>query len=469
MTSVRTESAEIGSWVNHPQYGRGQLVALYRNGDEWMVRFESGLRFRRPRLEFAGQSMAASPLPDVLIAPGTAPMSRSQFEARNLIEALRVGVAPAAHVAELTIGLEAERANLIAGLSEAHQHGGAARAVLGDYGFGKSHIVEWIGQEALARNFLVASTSLDLQELPPHRAFDIYASLMQRLRYPDTDECGAGPLLRSITPRQREQLAELTPVENDPLQVALQALDGLSSSRQRLAWEQWVMGGRRIRLLNAATPRKIRFPSIYRVGHNARQIAYLLGGMSALARLAGYSGLCLLIDEAESYSLLYPYQRPKAGLFFSAVIYSALQERQSRIALDSFPQHRFRDYPLAYDARQSLFFLFTVTRSDDQMAVDQWLDDEQVLVLDPHHSPQEVGQFLEPLVRYHGLAYGYEPDERHRQLRRGAAEHLALGIRNKGLHIRGLVRLAVELLDLLYIHPDYQIVDLLDELREQMQ
>jgi hypothetical protein len=64
------------------------------------------------------------------------------------------------------------------------------------------------------------------------------------------------------------------------------------------------------------------------VGHNGRQIAYLLSGISVLARLAGYSGLGVLIDEAESYSLLAAYQRPKADEFFSALIYAALQERQ---------------------------------------------------------------------------------------------------------------------------------------------
>jgi hypothetical protein len=228
------------------------------------------------------------------------------------------------------------------------------------------------------------------------------------------------------------------------------------------------MGGRRVKLMNRATPRKIRFPSIYRVSHNARQIAYLLSGVSVMARLTGYSGLCVLIDEAEAYSLLYPYQRPKAGVFFSAVIYAALQDRQSRISAEDFPQHRFRDYPLAYNDRQALFFLFTVTRSDDQMPLHDWLDEEQILILDPHHSAQEIGQFLEQVMGYHAQAYGYEAGERQGQLRRGAAEHLALGMRNDRLNVRGMVRLAVELYDMLYLHPDYPIVDLLDELRSQV-
>ncbi len=460
----------IGEVVEHPQYGRGKIVALYRNGTEWMVRFEGGLRFRRPRLEFEGQQpmtitpVAPMPLPDV------APMSQTQFAARQLVESLRVGVAPAQHIQELTIGLADERTSLREGLNQAHQSGGAVRAIIGDYGFGKSHIVELAAQEGLKREFLVATVSLDLLELPPHRAFDIYNGLMHNLRYPDSDERGISPLLTkaAATPRIVELLSELTTVEWDPLAAALAALSSTTATRQRRAWEEWLMGGRRVKLMNRAAPRGIKFPSIYRIGSNARQIAYLLSGISVLARLAGYSGLCVLIDEAESYSLLQSKQRPKASLFFSGVIYAALQDRQAQIDAASLPQHHFRDYPTAYTERQSLFFLFTVTRSDNRMPLEDWLDPSQILELDPHHTPQEIGQFLEQVMGYHAQAYSYEPGERQRQIRRGAAEHLALGMRNDRLSIRGVVRLAVELFDLLYLYPDYDAALLLDELRQQV-
>jgi len=460
----------IGELVEHPQYGRGKIVALYRNGTEWMVRFESGLRFRRPRTEFEGQqTMTAAPIASFPL-PEIAPMSQPQFAARQLIEALRVGVAPAQHIQELTIGLADERASLRAGLNQAHDAGGAVRAVIGDYGFGKSHIVELTAQEALKREFLVATTSLDLLELPPHRAFDIYRGLMHNLRYPDDDERGLGPLLTKTAshPRIAEQLSELTTFEWDPLAVTLAALNNTSATRQRRAWEEWLMGGRRVKLMNRATPRGIKFPSIYRIGHNARQIAYLLSGLSVLARLVGYSGLCVLIDEAESYSLLQSKQRPKATLFFRGVIYAALQDRQQQIDEASLPQHRLRTYPNTYTDRQSLFFLFTITRSDNRMPLEDWLTGDQILDLDPHHTPQEIGQFLEHAMGYHTQAYGYEAGERQRQIRRGAAEHLALGMRNDKLSIRGLVRLAVELFDLLYLYPDYDAATLLDELRQQV-
>ena len=467
----------IGEIVEHPQYGRGQIVALFRNGAEWMVRFESGLRFRRPRHEFNGQQTASQPvmlqsrlssLPASTPFPAMAPMPRAQFEARQLVEALRVGIAPAQHIRELTIGLAAERADLAAALNCAHQAGGAVRAVVGDYGYGKTHLVELAAQEALQRGFLAATVSLDLTELPPHRSMDVYGGLMAQIRYPGRDERGLALLLEMANqhPHALQQVRELAPVRDDPLAVALYAYANTPSSRQRKGWTQWLMGGRRDKAMNKSAPRGVKFPSIYRQGANARQLAYLLGGVSVLARLVGYSGLCLLIDEAECYSLLRPLQRARADQFFQAVIYGALRDGQSRIHPDQLPQHHRRDYPPAYGERQSLFFLFTVTRSDNRMPLEQWLDAAQVIELDPHHTAQEIGHFLQQITAYHGQAYGYEPGDRQGQIRRGAAEHLALGMRNNRLSIRGVVRLAVELFDLLYLHPDYPAAALLDELRE---
>ncbi|HSN77075.1 MAG TPA: BREX system ATP-binding domain-containing protein, partial [Anaerolineae bacterium] len=125
-------SRGIGASVEHPQYGKGTITAIYRNGSEWLVRFESGLRFRRPRQEFVGEQAVmlapAAPLPVL----DSQPMPPSQYGARQLLEALRVGVAPVQHIKALTIGLEGERASLVAGLSAAHQAGGAVRAVIGE-------------------------------------------------------------------------------------------------------------------------------------------------------------------------------------------------------------------------------------------------------------------------------------------------------------------------------------------------
>ncbi len=461
----------IGQQVEHPQFGAGQITAVYRNGSEWMVRFANGLRFRRPKHEFVFDEVSIAESTAVYAAPFQAdPMSKDQFESRNLIESLRLGIAPARHIPELTINLQAERESLITGLNQAHKKGGAVRAVIGEYGHGKSHLVELTTQEALNRNFLVGTVSLDLLELPPHRGFAIYREAMRNLRYPDTDETGLEPLLRktAVSPHIISQLQELSPAEHDPLVIGLQAIASTASPRQRRAWSNWLAGGRRTKTMNKAKPRGVKFPTIYKTGHNARQIAFLLTAVSALARLNNYSGLCLLIDEAESYSLLYPYQRPKADIFFQAVMYAALRGQQDRLDDAYFPQHRWCDSPIAYDQGQALFFLFTVTRSDTRLPLHEWLPEKKILALDPEADPQEMGHFLHRVMIYHARAYVYEVGERQKQIRRGAAELLAAGVRNGRLSMRAVVRLAVELFDLLYLHPDYDIATLLDELRQQV-
>jgi hypothetical protein len=102
------------------------------------------------------------------------------------------------------------------------------------------------------------------------------------------------------------------------------------------------------------------------------------------------------------------------------------------------------------------------------MPLHDWLDDDQIIELDPHYSPREIGQFMEVVMAYHARAYGYEPGERQQQIRRSAAEVLALGIRQRRLSIRHLVRLTIEMFDLLYFYPDYAPALMLDELRKQL-
>lgn len=71
-----------------------------------------------------------------------------------------------------------------------------------------------------------------------------------------------------------------------------------------------------------------------------------------------------------------------------------------------------------------------------------------MLALDPHHTPQEIGQFLEQVMGYHALAYGYEVGNANVRCAGGvAARFLAQGMRNDLVNIRGVVRLAVELYD----------------------
>ena len=96
-----------------------------------------------------------------------------------------------------------------------------------------------------------------------------------------------------------------------------------------------------------------QIPHHLKIGQNARQIAYLLTGMTpshAWVTTARF----VLVDEAESYSLLAAHQRPKAS--FPGGDLCRLRDQQTILTADQFPQHRYRQYPIALRPGQSLFF-----------------------------------------------------------------------------------------------------------------
>src|SRR4051794_13562676 len=186
--------------VIHPQLGPGKLLKTYMGGFEFEVLFESGRRFRLPAREFEADSVTAWQSRATPAGNGVSPrepvLELDQFRARQTLEALRLGIVPVQDVETLTIGLEAERVSLDRALARSKERGGDVQAVIGDYGFGKSHFVELAARRGLRENFLIASASLDLVETPPGKAHEIYRALTRSIRYPDSDERGLGPLIK---------------------------------------------------------------------------------------------------------------------------------------------------------------------------------------------------------------------------------------------------------------------------------
>jgi hypothetical protein len=72
----------------------------------------------------------------------------------------------------------------------------------------------------------VSVASLDLVEVPPSKANEIYRALVRSIRYPDSDERGLGPLLRQALdhPAVLNQFVARSPRQEDcPIARALLA------------------------------------------------------------------------------------------------------------------------------------------------------------------------------------------------------------------------------------------------------
>jgi hypothetical protein len=467
MNETDTEAARR---VVHPQLGPGELRKTFMGGFEWEVAFDSGRRFRLPAREFAAESLSAWATPALPAAPPRAAVLESeQFRARRTLEALRLGIVPVEDVETLTIGLEAERVSLDRALARSRERGGDAMAVIGDYGFGKSHFVELAARRALRENCLVASASLDLVEVPPAKANEISSALLRSLRYPDHDERGLAPLLKRAmaTPGLAEQFAARSPRQgDDPLAAALLAL---ADCHSQLAVEHtvlWLSGLLRTPSADMKQCLK-RPPRLYLAGEVARQYSYLLSSISVLATMLGYAGLALLIDESEHYSLLRANQRGRADAFFKALIYAALGQAASRVDPKTIPYHNNAEYELSFASSANLFFLFALTESENRMPVDSWLAPSQILRLDDRFIERDVVEFFKTLLRYHSIAYAYPyppPRERYDELVRSVPGLLARALGQHRINLREVIRLAVTSCDLLFLHPDYAPSTLVAEL-----
>ncbi len=381
-----------------------------------------------------------------------------QFRARQTLEALRLGIVPVQDVETLTIGLEAERVSLDRALARSKERGGDVQAVIGDYGFGKSHFVELAARRGLRENFLIANASLDLVETPPSKADAIYRVLTRSIRYPDTDERGLAPLIKKALeqPAVISRLAELAPRDDCPLTIALQALADCPSQLAYDDMVQWIAG----QILPTAEMKTClkKPPRLYRSGEVARQYSYLLTAISTLATLLGYSGMAILIDESEHYSLLRASQRDRTDAFFKALIYGAMGPSNSRVDPLSIPSHARTDYEITFSSSPHLFFLFALTESENRMPVDTWLAPSQILRLDDRFIERDIQAFGITLLRYHSIAYGYEyppPRERYEEVVKAAPGLLSRALNQHRINLRELIRLSVVIFDLLYLHSDY--------------
>jgi hypothetical protein len=455
--------------VYHPQFGKGEVLSIHMGGLQWEVHFESGRRFRLPAREFNPEArQELTPKPSRL-KTHTRTLGTEQFRARQTLEALRLGIVPVDDAETFTIGLEAEKVMLDRALSRSREQGGDVLAVIGDYGYGKSHFIEIATQRALRENFLVARASLDLQEVPPSKAHKIYEALVTSITYPDNNKRGIAPLLEKAlsSPGALNAFIAQCPIEpkSCPLIGALWALQDCPSQTASDEIVAWLSGQSK-----AQTEMKTCFkkpPRLYIAGENTRQYTYLLTALSVLAQALGYSGLAVFIDESEHYSLLTTAQRQRADSFFKASIVSALGLANGRIDGREIPEHPRVTYPITYASDTHLFFLFALTESNDRMPIGTWLTPVQLVRLDSRFIEKDILEFVKTLLRYHALAYHYSPSrERYELVISQIPNFLSRALSQHRINLRELIRVAVTIFDMLYWYPDYDIEQLQNELKK---
>ena len=105
----------------------------------------------------------------------------AQDDAWQTLEALRLGVVPARGIRDYTVAREQELGNLAALLEQ----GSGCRVLWGDYGAGKTHLLEAAEQLALEQGFATARLTLDPREHALHHPLRLYRRIADSVRTSD--------------------------------------------------------------------------------------------------------------------------------------------------------------------------------------------------------------------------------------------------------------------------------------------
>ena len=435
-------------------------------------------------------------------------MTSKPLHSALTIEAMRLGVVPATDLESLTVGRDVEL-DIIRQDLNICKSVGARRAFLGDYGLGKSHLLELIEQIALKQNFLVSKVTLDHADLSPSQPKRIYHAILRNLIYPDLpgqidgiqpllDKAAANeevlkkflvvadkkqPPMRSV----REQLEHGLHLYLSSAIAYTRALNDEKSLKipERLGdVHQWAASAKHLLIdwieghptqsnqdindeLNQI---RGRFPKIYSLLDYrpwAKIYGYILNGISQLAKDVGYAGLVIVVDEAEFYSLLSSQNRMYAKSLFQAWSHAvgAVNEEVMPYTKDELLTGGYgiqRELPARYSDTPGLYLVFAMTPNSDGIRVlQEALPPQFICYLNQLTAPDYL-QMTEHVVHLYRVAY---PDT---EIPEGIEAPLsdvvnALTQQGQLANPRQTMKFLTEFLDLVRYQPN-EIVDVISNL-----
>lgn len=510
MPDVAISPLTIGARVKHPYLGPGSVLEVQRGGRvvrvcfdnkpavAWlvvaselekasepvgmqavMVALAQGRYAPQPRLK--RKVVAATLLPEDLETPIHIPHDLSEAQALHAVEALRLGVVPRHLIETYTVGRSIEMEKVRDDLEET-KTGGAFRVVMGDYGTGKTHHLEWVEELALSRNFLTARVTLDAREVPPSMPKRLYRAIVRSLRYPHRpgdEQGGLAPLFDKILadpaltedllaadgPSYHKYLSPALSYYRDLCNAAFaNELDGLSNGADRGLVEtllDWIEGHPTVS--NVVLDQRLKregkkYHRLYALMDYcpwSHIYAYMLGGVSVWAKRAGYEGLVILLDEAEFYSLLHGGHAYYAAVLFSYYAAASLGTARVKINVDDLPRGGHpvhRAIPATYAESQHLYVTFAITPESSGVSVLKGLVSESALL---ELSQLTSADYRELCGRVWGLYHRAYPEwtpGETRLARLGDALYRAVEWGRLG-NVRQALKLLAEIADFMRHHP----------------
>ncbi|MEO0085387.1 MAG: BREX system ATP-binding domain-containing protein [candidate division WOR-3 bacterium] len=413
--------------VSHPVFGEGEILDTRGRGTELLVRFQTGLRLWLA----ASRVRRISQLDDSLLedaAPALQAIDRIQ--ARRMVEAFRLGIVPHQDVETFTFGREEQVKTVQRALARLESGQGDVFIVEGEYGTGKTHLLEYFHHQSLASGFVTAMAQLDPVEVTPHRPKRVYRELVHNLRYiRDGRECGFRDLMTTALDLDigdhvyfGPYLHKLKRLETGNMQTEMywQLLEG--ESTKEFALER-------------RSPYRVRgaqrMPALYDFSTAADCYCYLISGLSYISRQLGHKGLVLLLDEAETVTGRGDVMQLTKGVnFMDGLVGTARNDAELKRISPRMIHNRVR--PLPYVYRDSfLLVVFATTPAPYDYAYLRLANRvDHRITLHPLSDRAMVDAFANLVAVYLRAYPGFEFGEsEQRQVLQAAARHGADGVR----------------------------------------
>ena len=375
---------------------------------------------------------------------GGAPIAADDIaDMRQAIEALRLGVVPAKHVLDYTVGRDKELASfrdLLGGRQ-------GLRLVFGDYGRGKTHLLELYEQLAQEQGFVTARVVLNPKATPPSHPQRLYRAVLSRLSYPGETTLGLDPLLRRLEhsdahalPGRDRYSRFFSPVlfarrsGDDELRDWMQDyIEGFNIDPDDVSRELAKKGWRGQRMLALSDFRTY-----------GRMYTHMLGTLADWAADAGFKGLVLLLDEVERVDVLTKEQQELAREVLAHFAAATLPDgvlcfQPEQLYKGGHSVHR--SFAIKYAATQPLSVVMALTPLDGILQICDTIVTDRGLRQDlAGFGPSEHATLVEKLTALYENAHpGFvsSPDVRERirafvdgQARRGvdAARHVVAAV-----------------------------------------
>jgi len=365
------------------------------------------------------------------------------FEARKIIEALRSGIL------SRTIGgyFGAARAELLAELSEwLDLKPGGGKLLTGNYGEGKTHLLNTVFSMAQNKNMAVSIVSLS-RETPFNNLSLIYKKVAQNTYLPHREQPGFDHLLDKLTSVSMTelQLYAAKSLQTDRLYYLLRAFGNTDNSDTRFSLladlqGDFVTNMQLKKIYREIFAEKVVFSTTFvKTKHVWDYFMFL----DRLFALSGLDGWVILFDEAEhigrlgrksrfgAYTNMAKFLRPETN---NALALFTMTNNYVTQVIDGKDEHRY----------------LADVEGFDKDAIGYTLESIEAA---PELTPLTRDEFMKVLVKimaFHARAFSWRPDVE-------AAELCEMAW-SRGYYLRTKIRAAIEYLDQLFQYGDTGVI-----------